>query len=208
MDLHAALAQITEIRQRMARSQVFRGYRAAMAAFSAVVAFVAGAVQPWIAPEPSAQFRAWLVLWVGAAVLNVLAVGMETLIRYRRTESQVERQMTLLAVEQFLPCIVAGGILTAILGRFSPQSLWMLPGLWAMLFGLGLLAVRTLLPHAMAAVGAWYILAGAAALAFAQGDAAFCLWSMAVPFGVGQLLAALVLYWKLERHVRQAEQAE
>ena len=38
MELREALTQIAEIRQQMARGEVFRGYRAATTAFSGVVA--------------------------------------------------------------------------------------------------------------------------------------------------------------------------
>ena len=34
---------------------------------------------------------------------------------------------------------------------------------------------------------------------FAAGEKAFSPWAMALPFGVGQLMAAGVLYWSLER---------
>ena len=41
MDLHEALTQISEIRQQVARTETFRGYRAAPVAFSALIACVA-----------------------------------------------------------------------------------------------------------------------------------------------------------------------
>ena len=41
MELHEALTQIAEIRQQMAKSDVFRGYRSAPVAFSGLVALAA-----------------------------------------------------------------------------------------------------------------------------------------------------------------------
>jgi len=41
-------------------------------------------------------------------------------------------------------------------------------------------------------------------LAQAQGQAALSPWAMALPFGVGQLVTAGVLYWALERAHEQA----
>ena len=41
---------------------------------------------------------------------------------------------------------------------------------------------------------------GLLTLSLAHGDAAFSPWAMGVPFGVGQLFAAGVLYRTLERH--------
>ena len=42
--------------------------------------------------------------------------------------------------------------------------------------------------------------AGLVVLALANGDHAFSPLALGVPFGVGQILAAVVLYWTLERN--------
>ncbi len=75
----------------------------------------------------------------------------------------------------------------------------MLPGLWSVLFSLGVFASYRLLPRATFWVAVWYLAAGAACLAWAQADAALSPWAMGVPFGVGQSVAAAILYWTLER---------
>jgi C4-dicarboxylate transporter len=41
MELHEALSQISEIRQQMARSEVFRGYRSMTVGFSGVLGLLA-----------------------------------------------------------------------------------------------------------------------------------------------------------------------
>jgi hypothetical protein len=46
----------------------------------------------------------------------------------------------------------------------------------------------------MFAAAVWYLAAGLCSLAFASGDHAFSPYAMALPFGVGQILIALVLY--------------
>jgi len=80
----------------------------------------------------------------------------------------------------------------------------MLPGLWAVCFSLGIFASRTLLPRGIAPVAGYYLIAGCMNLVLARGPAAFSPWAMGLTFGVGQLLAAAVLYWNLERrHGRQ-----
>jgi hypothetical protein len=91
-----------------------------------------------------------------------------------------------------------------VLLRFAPESLWMLPGLWSMFFGLGLFASWRFVPHTIVWVGAFYVAAGAVCLSVAQGDAALAPWSMGVPFGIGQLLTALILYRNQERADEQA----
>ena len=55
MELREALVQIAEIRQQMAKGDVFRGYRSAPVAFSGVVALAAALVQPLVVADPAEQ---------------------------------------------------------------------------------------------------------------------------------------------------------
>ena len=198
MELHDALSQISQIRQHMAESQVFRGHRSVTVGFSGLVAFAAGAIQRRIAPDPVHDIRPYLTLWLGAAGISVLVVAIEMIVRGRR--SSLQAQVTLLAVEQFLPCLVAGGMLTGVLVRFVPESLWMLPGLWAILFSLGAYASSRMLPRAVFWSAGFYLLAGCVCLITAKNESAFSPLAMGLTFGCGQLLTATILYWSLERH--------
>jgi hypothetical protein len=49
----------------------------------------------------------------------------------------------------------------------------------------------------MFAVGVWYLACGLACLAFANGEHALSPWAMALPFGLGQLMMAAILYWSV-----------
>ncbi len=198
MELREALTQISEIRLQMARTEVFRGYRAMPVAFSGLLALAAAGFQTVWIPEPALHWDRFLGLWVSAAIISLVATGTEMVIRTRLSRSPWSREITWLAVEQFLPCLAAGGLLTFVLVRYSAESLWMLPGLWQVLFSLGIFASCRLLPRATFGVGVFYLAAGLASLILAQGDAALSPWAMGLPFGVGQLLSALVLYRTLE----------
>jgi hypothetical protein len=199
MELHEALTQITEIRLQLARTEVFRGYRAAPVALSGLLAFAAaGAQSAWI-PDPARQVGAYLALWIGAAVISAMAAGVGMAVGDRHPASSWRRRITWLAVEQFVPCLGAGGLVTAVIALYAPEALWMLPGIWQVLFSLGVFASCRLLPRATFAVAVFYLAAGCACLALARGEHALSPWAMAVPFGAGQLLAAAVLYWTLER---------
>jgi len=48
-------------------------------------------------------------------------------------------------------------------------------------------------------VGIFYLGAGAICLVLAQGEWAFSPLAMGLPFGIGQLATAAILYWTLER---------
>jgi len=126
-----------------------------------------------------------------------VAAGLEMAIRARRSERWT-REITWQAVEQFLPSLIAGALTTFVLVRCAEGSAWMLPGLWSIFFGLGIFASCRLLPRAMFGVGMFYLIAGLADLALAQGEWALSPWAMGLPFGLGQPLAAAVLYRTLE----------
>ena len=198
MELDEALSQIAEIRRQMARTEVFRGYRAVTVAASGLLAWGATAVQAWWIPRPQEQLTAYLTLWLGAAVISAVAAGFEMAYRARQETSRWTRELNLLALEQFLPCLFAGGLLTFAVVRYAPAQAWMLPGLWSILFSLGVFASRRLLPPAIFLVAVYYLAAGVVVLSRFQGDWALSPWAMGVPFGVGQLLASAVLYRTLE----------
>ncbi|WP_406700289.1 hypothetical protein V5E97_15855 [Singulisphaera sp. Ch08] len=167
-------------------------------AFSGVLALASAGFQlAWIR-KPTLELSSYLGLWIGAAVISAVAAGAEMVIRVRNSASPWTREITWLAVEQFIPCLVAGGLLTFVLIRFAPEVLWMLPGLWQILFSLGVFASCRLLPRATFGVAVFYLATGLVCLALAHGEHALSPWAMGLPFGVGQLLAAAVLYRTLE----------
>jgi len=193
-DLDRALADITAIRSQMARGTEFRGYGPITVAATGLLAMLAAAIQALWLPDPASNALAYLALWVATAAISVVLIGVEMVARSRRIHSGLADEMIHAATEQFIPAGVAGMLITVVLYRFAPESLWMLPGLWQIVFSLGLFASCRSLPRAMFAAGVWYLGAGLAALAFANGEQAFSPYAMAVPYGVGQLYIAAVLY--------------
>jgi hypothetical protein len=195
--LDDALDRIADIRRRMAGATLFRGYRSATALLTSAVAVVTAAGQALWLPRPDLHLIAYLDLWCAAAAVcaAVTAVGVWRC----RSTSPVQRALAWSAAAQLLPSLVAGALLTYVLVTCAPATVWLLPGLWAVLFGLGVLASRPLLPRPVEWVGLFYLLAGLASVAWSARHAPFSPWVMALPFGVGQLAGAIVLYWTLER---------
>ncbi|AMV39299.1 hypothetical protein [Planctomyces sp. SH-PL62] len=199
MELKEALVQITEIRTQMARTEVFRGYRAVPAAFSGAVALAAATVQSLTIPDPMQQYPAYLALWIGSAVVSGASAVMEMMIRARNAGSSLTREQTALAMEQFFPCLAAGGLVTLVIVRSAPALIWILPGLWQVFYSLGIFATSRLLPRPMSTVAVFYAACGLTTLATSQGEWALSPLAMGLPFGLGQFLAAAVLYRTLER---------
>jgi len=113
--------------------------------------------------------------------------------RTRRMHSGLSDEMIRMAVEQFLPAVGAGVLLTIVLMRFVPTAFWMLPGLWQVIFSLGIFSSCRFLPRLMIAAGAWYLLSGLTCIALGN-SRALAPWTMGLAFGAGQLLVAGILF--------------
>jgi hypothetical protein len=193
-DLHKALGEISSIRLQVARSTEFRGYGPATLATTGVLAAIAAAVQGWVAPDAAHHLTGYLAVWITTAVIASALAGVEVNRRSRRVHSGMSDEMIRMAVEQFLPSAAAGLLITIVVLRGVPGVAWMVPGLWQVIFSLGIFASCRFLPRAMVAAGVWYLLTGLVLISF--GDArAFSPWAMGSPFGGGQLLVAGILLW-------------
>ncbi len=191
-DLDRALAEIGAIRSQLARSERFHGLGANAFAATGLLAVLAAAAQA-AAPGVAARPFAFLGLWIAVAAVSGGVILFEMRDRSRRLHSNLADEMIAAAVVQFGPAAAAAALLTAVLAWFAPQCLWMAPGLWQIGYATGVFASCRFLPKAMALVGGWYLAAGLACIAFAQGPHAFSPWSMGLPFGIGQMLVAAVL---------------
>ena len=194
-DLDKALADIVAIRSQLAAGTAFRGYGpVAMAATGAVALGTALAQFVWL-DDPTTHPLAFLLGWAAAAALSALIIWVEMLARSRRHHSGLADAMIYQAVEQFLPSAVAGILLAAMLWKFAPDALWMLPGLWQVLVSLGVFASVRSLPRTVALGGAFYFLAGFTVLILASQSHTLSPWTMGLPFAVGQSVMAAILHF-------------
>jgi len=192
-DLHRALGDISSIRRQMARSTEFRGYGPATLAATGLFALAAALLQAVFVRDPAHHIAAYLVIWDTTAVLSASLIGIQTWLRTRRVHSGMADEMLHMAIEQFVPSVGAGVLLTISIVRFVPAVSWMLPGLWQVTFSLGVFASCRFLPRAMPLAGAWYLLSGLTCIAL--GDIrALSPWAMGIPYCGGQLLVAAILF--------------
>jgi len=203
-DLHKAIGDISSIRMQVARSTEFRGYGPATLAATGVFAMAAAAVQARWIPDPANSFPAYLGLWITTAILSAGLIGSQMRARTRRIHSGMADEMIRMAVEQFLPSVAAGALLSFVIPRYAPAELWMLPGLWQVTFSLGVFSSCRFLPRPMLAAGAWYLATGLGCIVLA-GNRALSPWTMGVAYGVGQLLVAGVLYFNTSETESGAE---
>jgi hypothetical protein len=191
-DLHKALGDISSIRRQVAQSTEFRGYGPAALASTGVLAVAAAGAQALWLPDPARHVPAYLCIWIWTAVLSAALIGMQMYARTRRIHSGMADAMIRMAVEQFLPSVGAGALVTIVLIRYVPVALWMLPGIWQIIFSLGVFSSCRFLPRPMAAAGAWYLLTGLTCITLAD-SRALSPWAMGIPYGAGQLLVAGIL---------------
>jgi hypothetical protein len=201
MDVPRALAQIEAIHEQMAKGEVYRGYRSLPVAASGIIGIVAAWLQPLhVAHDPIGFVLYWTAVAAGAALVGVSEIAQNYLVH----DDQHARRRTRRVVGQFLPSVLGGAIITASFVHLSAALVPLLPGIWAICFGIGAFASRPYLPRSTGHVAMFYYAAGVVLLWVARGPEPLAGWWVGGTFGLGQMLAALVLYWNLERPEREA----
>lgn len=190
-----ALMDIATIRSQLAAGTQFQGFGPevmALSGFGAIGLAIAQSLWPdLLAHSQELLLSSWVVL---AVVLSAL-IMIEARARARRHHGGLADQMVQNALEQFLPSAFAGAALFAILLGYSPDNLWLLPGLWQLLVALGLFAAMRMLPRSIALVAVWYFLTAMAVLVLASETRVFTPWMMGAPFAIGQCLMAAILHF-------------
>lgn len=200
MELHQALNDIASIRRQIAVAEKFSGYRAIPVAAGALFAVAGANVQSLLVADASRSLRSYLTLWIAVAIVAGGIPAIDVWLRHRDRGS-LKSTLARLAFEQFAPCVLAGGTITGVIASSVPEIDWTLPGLWAVIFSLGLFASFRLLPRAIVLVATWYLLAGCLCLALGPQRAGLSPWTMGLTFGLGQAAMA----WVLLRQEREAD---
>ncbi|GAC1660067.1 MAG: hypothetical protein NVS4B13_07290 [Candidatus Elarobacter sp.] len=202
MDVTRAIADLDEVRARLASVQRFRGLSGSAALASGVGAIGTGAVQFAVVPAPHGAEDAgrYVAIWI-ACVAFALAVNYGAvavwLARNWSSRTRTELRTAALAI---VPSIVAGGAFTTAL--LTRGEIGLLPGTWALCYGLGLLAARSMLPRGVLAIAIAFAAVGSTLL-FAAGANALAWWVMPLTFGVGQTaIGVLILRDEADHEVR------
>jgi hypothetical protein len=202
VELPQALAHIAEIRAQAAKAEVYRGYRSVPVAASGVMGLAAAWLQPsGLTGDPVGFVIYWVAVAIGAGFVGVS----EIVYNYVVHDEVPARRRTRRMVGQLLPSLLGGAIVTASFVHLSPALVPVLPGIWALTFGLGIFASRPYLVRASGWVALYFYAAGAVLLWAASGPETLNAWAVGGTFGVGQLLTAGVLYWNLEREQSQEQ---
>jgi len=195
MDYSKAVDQISAIHEQLAKGEIYRGYRPLPVALSGFCGLAGAALQPHIVPRDDA--RGWILYWTAVAAVSGLIASCEIAFNYLFREPEHGRRRTRQVVGQFGPALIAGAAITLIALVNDLALAQRLPGLWAIIFGLGIFASRPYLPRATGWIALYYVSVGALVLGLSADHLHG--WPVGGTFAVGQLGTALVLYWNVER---------
>jgi hypothetical protein len=194
MDYTQAAHQISAIHDQLAKAEIYRGYRPLPVALSGLCGAAGSLFQPYVVSANNV--RSWVLYWGTVAVASGLIASSETAFHYLCREPEHGRRRTRRVFGQLGPALLSGALLTLVAVFDSRLALY-LPGLWAMVFGLGVFASRPYLPRATGWIALYYLFCGAALLTFGRG--APHPWTVGGTFAIGQLGAAAALAWNHER---------
>lgn len=196
VDATRAIDQIAEIHRQIAKGEVYRGYRSLPVAASGLIGLAAAWLQP--AGLGASDPMTFVVYWTAIAAAAAFVGTCEIIYNYAVQEDTSGRRQTRKVVGQFVPSLAAAAAITACVAHQGAALVPLLPGVWAMCFGIGIFACRPYLPRASGWVALFYWAVGVSLL-WLPGSASLTGWSVGGTFGAGQLLAAVVLWWNLER---------
>ena len=192
MEVSRALADLEEVRARLAGVQRFRGLSGGAAVASGLAAIGAGLIQAAGAPHPVSQtdITRYVAIWSACLACSLVVNYGAILIWLARNWSMRTRVQIKTVGMTILPAIAAGGLFTAAL--VSRGEIGLLPGVWCLCYALGLIASRAMAPPGIGWVAALFAASGTALL-FAPGGNALVWWVMPATFGVGQLIVGALV---------------
>ncbi len=195
MHIHQALADVRQIQAVLSKTERFRLLRATTVAATAVLAILGAGLQAWIVGDASVSPLAYAVYWSVIAAAGAGCALLASAWRYWGRPTSWDRAMWFEASRGFVPSLAVGGLLTAVIALRYPAVATLLPGMWSLLFGLGVWTTTRVFPRGMSGVAVYYLVVGVAAVIMAE-KSALSPWWMAVAFGGGQLLMCGVLAYE------------
>lgn len=159
LELHAAaMDNLKYIRETMQLAGSFT----AVSGWGQVVIGVAGLVAAWLASRQQSAEN-WLATWAGAAVVAGLIGLVTTAMKARALGVPLRTGPGRKFALALAPPLAAGAVLTAVL--FRAEMVQVLPGMWLLLFGAGIITAGAFSVRVVPAMGLSFMLLGGAALA-------------------------------------------
>jgi hypothetical protein len=200
--LSEALSSVAEIHAHLAKAEVYRGLQAKPVALCGLAGLFAAGLMPQLVDATDGSAFIWY--WIATAVVCALLGASGALVSYCLDDDNLARRRARIIAGQFLPCVIGGLLMTLATRPAWPSCVGLFPGLWSVLFGLGLFSSRPYLPRATGWVALYHLAAGIALLWIQPANAVPSPWSVGLVFCLGQLGLAAVLHRNAKREVLDA----
>ena len=183
--------QLEVVYQQLARSAGFRGFRPAFLLPVSVVAACTTATIWLVATRLGAYGVA--LAWVGVAAAIGLAVAAVIVLPALRAEPVVAREAARGVINQMLPPLGVGAVLTVVILLQHPEAVAFLPAVWLVLFGLGIAAISPMILARIEYSVIAYVVSAAIVYVLRSSEPGEFALLVGVPFTLGHLLTALIL---------------
>lgn len=200
MELKKAIQHLEEIHAQVSRTEFYRGISAITVALTGICGLLAAALQHVLIDSSNEVI--FVLYWASVAAVNVVGMGAVLYWRHINHSDFYERLKTQKLLLQFVPALIGGALLTFIALESSGDLINYLPGLWCLLFSLGIFACQPFYPARLFWAGLYYLSVATMLLMLALESSSLTAWIMGLSFGIGQLGVAGILYWDLERYER------
>lgn len=158
LELHAAaMDNLRFIRDTMERAASFT----ALSGWGQVVIGIAGFLAAWLASRQDSAEN-WLATWAAAAVVAGMVGIVTTAMKARAMGMPLRKGPGRKFVLSLFPPLAAGAVLTLVL--FQAGMVQMLPGMWLLLFGVGIVSAGSFSVRVVPVMGICFMALGVAAL--------------------------------------------
>jgi hypothetical protein len=203
MRLDEALSDVDVIRGQLDKLPTVTCYRAATIGVSGCLAILASVWQPDFFRSSSDPGLSFLLYWTCVASACVVVIAVEMGWRYLTTATARQRKTTRQSLMEFCPSLIVGAMLGLLFATQLRSHVALLPGLWAIIFGLGVLATINRLPRGGIWIAVHYFASGFLCMKLATDEQALASWTMASTFGIGQLWSAVILHFSSSKPCKE-----
>lgn len=193
-DVERAIAEIADIRQRLAASTRFRGYAPESLAVNAAMAVLVGVLLTHWRGHPGLDIGMQVLAWGTLMLASCASLTVEAVVRSRALHGELAAGMLRSALRAMLPVVVVGAATALTIAAYAPDALLLVPGLWLQVTALVCFAWQPIMPRAIVWPGLWYLASGIAVMVLsgAMGQTAPLL--VAAALAIGHLIVAVVLF--------------
>lgn len=192
-DVDEAIAQIADIRDRMAASTRFRGYAPGAVGTIGLLALAVTLLQLARPAQFAGSDRQIVIIWGALMGAGLFLIAFEAVLRTRRENDRIAHSMLLAAMRIVLPGTVLTAAVPAAVLIYAPTAAWIVPGIWQMLIGVVAFASYPSLPRTIIAAATWFMGAGVIGLFVAGHQGGLSPLIVGGPFIVGHFAIAWTL---------------